>query len=56
MKWFMRLCIIFNVKGEAEIMLKFSGKGATTTTTPEEALIKLKEGLESEKTGFIYHS
>ena len=54
-QWFNLLNRKFGVKGEGSIMFKLNGAQITHETDQYAALDKLKEGLRSENTAFIYH-
>lgn len=55
LRWFKMLNDHFKVRGRAYFLYKTQGKNKTYGTSPEEALVSLKRGLQDTTTAFIYH-
>ncbi|XP_068686825.1 uncharacterized protein [Montipora foliosa] len=55
-RWFRQLNGHFGVRGDAYYMYKPKGKSRTVGLTGNEALRRLKEGLQNPQMAFIYHS
>ncbi|KAK3095376.1 hypothetical protein FSP39_013957 [Pinctada imbricata] len=55
LRWFKVLNEQFKVRGRGFYMYKCQGKNKTYGTSPEEALSKLKLGLQDPNTAYIYH-
>ena len=53
--WFKLLNLHYGVRGSSKTLFKLHGKGRVSTTK-EEALDLLHEGLRSENKAYIYHS
>ena len=54
-RWFRQLNDHFQVGGRSSYMYKPQGKNKTTGITSEDALTKLKQGLQEANSAFIYH-
>lgn len=55
-RWFRQLNDHFGVRGEAYYLYKPKGKSRTVGLSGEEALHRLKKGLQNPQMAFIYHS
>lgn len=55
-RWFQQLNDHFGVRGEAYYLYKPKGKSRTVGLSGEEALHRLKKGLQNPQMAFIYHS